>query len=78
MCTGKIIRSHIIIGKDGKVEEGAYAISPEASFERAVAFVKGASEGSVHLCQQYFCLLRQSLSAIFICIVAFREKYLCV
>eukprot|EP00038_Savillea_parva_P004085 m.133880 g.133880 ORF g.133880 m.133880 type:complete len:247 (+) comp11369_c0_seq1:60-800(+) len=38
--SGGPLRSHIIVGADGTVAEVEYAVSPEASYERAVAFAE--------------------------------------
>lgn len=38
-----VLRSHLVFDKDGKVLEAAYAVSPEASFERASECVKATN-----------------------------------
>lgn len=36
-----IIRSHVVIGPDGKVEDVRYKVSPEESVQSALAFIAG-------------------------------------
>eukprot|EP00041_Stephanoeca_diplocostata_P012582 m.210620 g.210620 ORF g.210620 m.210620 type:complete len:239 (-) comp19011_c2_seq9:471-1187(-) len=37
---GKVVRGHIVLGRDGKVAHAEYTVSPEESIERATTFVK--------------------------------------
>ena len=34
-----IIRSHFVIGEDGRIEDAQYKVSPKTSVERAVKFI---------------------------------------